>query len=302
MSKRILGFDLDPTIGRVGNSVWAHGPHVNDPEVGRSRSVTPTIVRIDVDDDHKVGGDMGTMAKKTYFADYPPFVFNVCFSVGDFSLIRRPGSYGDPHSHWFNVFIGYYQLDAPKATWTRPFGYEAAAPNAAVAFADILRVGESDWNFFSNYMYGVPADCIAPFTGIDFANTPCLNLGRQAVGGRFWDFVEIDNVEAVSAYESDAPGARKLTNNSILSPLWRRTFGLPCPRPDYPRSFISTRLRARIYLSFSEDAYYYHTAIFGATINKSFPAPLNERFLDLQLEACRLVISRHYPRLGFATA
>ncbi len=35
-------------------------------------------------------------------------------------------------------------------------------------------------------------------------------------------------------HESNAPNARRLVNNSILTPMWRRTFGLPHPRPDYP--------------------------------------------------------------------
>jgi hypothetical protein len=299
MSKRIPGFDFDPTPGSVGGSVWAHAPFINDAEIGRSRAVVPIINRIHVDGSHKIGPGMGSLAKKAFFADYPGFVFNVCFAVGDFSLFYRPGSYGDPYSPWFNVFVGYYQLDAPKSDWTRPFGYESGDPHGAIAFADILRLGKADWNYFSNYMYGVPLDCISPFNNIDLASTPCQHLGREVIGSRSWDLVRVDNVEVGSAYESDAPGARRLVNNTLLTPVWRRTFGLPHPRPDFPQSFIPTSMRALMYLSFSEDKDHYYTAIFGGTVNQSFPDALNERFLDLQLKAGREVITRNYPNLGF---
>jgi hypothetical protein len=294
-------FDIDPTIGKVGGSVRTHAPVVNDPQIGRSRSIVPIVGRIDVDDSPKLVARMGGIAKATFFADYPSFVFNVCFAVGDFGLFFRPGLYADPHSHWFNVFIGYYQLDVPKATWNRPFAYEAAGARPAIRLEDIIRIGKADWNFFSNYMYGVPLDCIKPHNQVDLS-TPCRNLGSHTIGSRFWDLVEIEEVKVVSGYESDSPGARKLVNNSILTPLWRRTFGLPRTRPDFPESFIRTDIRARLYLSFSEDAESYHTVIFGGTVNKSFPSSLNERFLDLQLTACRAIISRHYPHLGFTAA
>ena len=294
-----MRFEFSPTPGSVGGSVWAHEPFVSDPELGRSRSVVPIINRINVEVPAGLGARMGAIAKRVFFPQYPAFVFNVCFSVGDFSLILRPGLYGDPQSHWFNVFLGYYQLDAPKTTWTRPFAYESANARAPVTFEDILRLGKSDWNYFSNYMYGVPEDCIELYNKLDLS-TPCRNLGRVVIGRRSWDYTEIEEVEVVSAYESDTPSARRLVYNSILTPVWRRTFGLPCPRPDFPQSFISTKLRARIYMSFSEDEDSYHTVIFGGTVNKSFPALMNQRFLELQMQACRETIERHYAQLGFA--
>lgn len=300
MGKRIAGIDFDPTPGRVGGSFWAHAPVINDPEIGRSRSVVPIINRIDVDDSQKVGPGMGSLAKEVFFADYPGFAFNVCFAVGDFSLVFRSGTYGDPQSHWFNVFVGYYQLDAQKSEWTRPFGYESPRPHADLAFADILRLGKADWNFFSNYMYGVPLDRISPFNTIDLPSTPFENIGRRMIGSRTWDLIGIENVEVVSVYESDAPDARRLTNNTFLTSIWRRTFGLPCPRPEFPESFIPTRMRARMYISFNEDDDRYYTTIFGGTVNQSFPDDLNNRFLDLQMNACAEVITQHYPSLGFS--
>jgi hypothetical protein len=295
-----MSFDFDPTIGRVAGSIVGHPPFVSDPDIGRSRSVAPIITRIDVTDAPKLGTRVGTTVKKIFFADYPAFTFNVCFAVGYFSLILKPGSYGDPYSLWFNVFMGYYQLDAPKSSWTRPFGYESSNTHSAIAFHDIVRLGKADWNYFSNYMYGVPEDCIATYNAIDFGDTPCVNLGRQTIGAHQWDFFEVDKVVAVSSYESGATNARKLVNNSFLSPLWRRTFGLPHPRPDYPQSFIPTILRARIFASFCESEEHYHTTLFGGTINKSFPASMNDLFLELQMSACRQVILEHYSQLGFS--
>ena len=291
-------FDIDPTLGTVGGSIWGRAPFIDDPEFGRSRNVVPIINRIDVDSRKKLVAQMGALAKATFFPNHPAFAFNVCFAVGEFSLILRPGKYADPHSHWFNVFMGYYQIDAPKKTWNRPFGYESNQPGAAVNFDDVMRLGKSDWNYFSNYMYGVPEDCIAPYNTIP-TTLPCRFLRRETIGNRHWDLIELEEVEVVSGYQSDAPNARRLVNNSILSPVWRRTFGLPSPRPDFPTSFIGTKLLGQIYMSFSEDADNYHTVLFGGTVNKSFPAALNERFLGLQMKACREVIVHHYPRLGF---
>ena len=294
-----MRFDLDPSLGSVGGSIWGHAPTVNDPELGTSRNIVPIINRIDVDSQEKFVARMGGIAKATFFPDYPSFVFNVCFAVGDFSLIGRPGSYADPKSHWFNVFMGYYQLDAPRKTWNRPFAYESAQPGAAVAFGDVMRLGKSDWNYFSNFMYGVPEDCIALHNELP-ATPPCRWLRRESIGARHWDLIEVEDIEVVSGYESNAPGARRLVDNSILTRMWRRTFGLPHPRPDFPESFISTRLRAQIYMSFSQDEHSYHTVLFGGTVNKAFPPTLNERFLDVQMKACRDVMVRHYPHLGFS--
>ena len=104
----------------------------------------------------------------------------------------------------------------------------------------------------------------------------------------------------VSAYESDAPAARKLINNSIVTPLWQASFGAPSPQPGFSESFIPTVMRAKMYLSFSENDQYYRTVIFGGTVNDRVSSEDSDEFLGAQFEAIQEVIERHYGHLGFA--
>ncbi len=298
-----------PLVGAVGGSPFAHGPVVEDadPVIGRSVSLGPTVVRIVVGDEGGAPANVGSLVKRKFFPERPGFLFNVCFS-------RGPGrSYGDPHSIWFNVFVGYYEIDVARRSWGRPFGYlsgRGVAP--AIDFEDVVRIGKADWNYFSNYMYGVPARHIEPFDRVDLGAVRCAHLGRERIcGGRtearghYWDSVELDHVEVVSAYLSDGDGEALESPSPLLSPLWRLSFGRPCPRLTHPRSFIPTDMRARLYMSYSECHHpalgeSYRTHIFGGTVNNAYPdAEKNGRFLDLQMRALRRVIREHYPDLGF---
>jgi hypothetical protein len=272
-----------------------------------------TVTRIVIDERAKAPGRVGALVKRKFFDDYPPFIFNVCFSCGAAGR-RSAGTYCDPHSIWFNVFLGYYEIVAPKSLWSRPFGYDTAGGQAAVRFEDVVRIGKADWNYFSNYLYGVPERLIEPYNRVRMDKVRCLDLGREripaAVGGgeagRYWDVVEVDGVEVVSAYVSGRDG-NKLESPSLLSPLWRLSFGRPNPRGDYPDSFIPTVMRARLYLSHGEGRHprlggVYRTVIFGGTVNTGYrDAEENERFLERQAEAARQVIGRYYPHLGFAS-
>lgn len=296
---RLKRFTVDPTIGQINGSFRAHAPAIDDPEFGRSRSIVPLIQQIRLDDTPRIGPKMGLYAEKIFFAGYPDFVFNVCFAVGNFSLFGT-GLYADPHSIWFNVFFGYYQLDVPKSLWSRPFGYSNSSfLSGDIVFEDVARLGKADWNYFSNYMYGVPLDCILPFNDVNMKTISCTKHPRQQIGARFWDHIELNNVVVASGYQSNRERERRLVNNSIITPIWRRTFGLPHPRPDFPESFVSTNMRAKIYLSFWEDDDFYRTMIIGGTANNSFGQDKNEKFLKAQLKSCHEIIVNHFPTLGF---
>ena len=186
--------DLDPAIGEVGGDRLAHPPRISHPRFGRSMSWVPTIARFRVDTANRAVTNVGSIVKPKFFPHLPDFVFNVCFAVGHPSL-RAPQlpdlpplsfPYGDPTSIWFNVFVGYYQLDAPKSGWTRPFAYVPGsdAKFTRIEFDDIVRLGKADWNYFSNYLYGVPADCIEPFDS-SLGAVSCANLGRVRLGSGF---------------------------------------------------------------------------------------------------------------------
>jgi len=300
-----------PLVGAVGGSPFARSPVVEDrdPEIGQSVSPLPTIVRISVDDKEGAPADVGSLVKKKFFAESPGFIFNVCFS-------RGPGnSYCDPQSIWFNVFSGYYEIDVSCKAWGRPFGYllgEGCAPT--VHFDDVIRIGKADWNYFSNYMYGVPARNIESIDRVGLGRERYAYLGREwieggegrgAGRGRYWDQVELDHVEVISAYLSGRDDQVLESPSPVLSPLWRLSFGRPHPRPAYTQSFIPTEMRARLYMSYSQDYHpalgeTYRTLIFGGTANNAYPDKAkNERFLDLQMRAVRHVIGKHYSDLGF---
>lgn len=286
-----------PTLGAVGGQIEAHPPQINDATHGNSASIVPTITRIPVDTVERIGTPVGKLVKQALFPATPNFVFNVCFAVGPFEPFL-PGAYGDPTSIWFNVFAGYYQIDCPKPSWDRPFGYTLGPSGATPAFDDLVLIGKADWNYFSNWMYGVPLDQVQPYDKPD-PGVVCRSLGRRTVGQTQWDLVDIDGFSAVSAYQSEAAGAAQLVDNTPLTPLWRVTYGEPQGQPGHDQSFVGTSMHAQLLMAYSEDATAYHTYLFGGTVNKAFDPTQNASFLAEQMAACRAVIAEHYPTLGF---
>ncbi len=288
-----------PGIGEVAGSATPHPAVVNSQEFGKSQPDGLCITRIFVDDNKRLLTNVGQMVKRTIFADYPDLVINIMASVGEHDAEGR-GSYGLPESIWFNVFVGYYQIDALKSDWRRPFGYcSANGLQSEVNFEDLMRLGKSDWNYFSNWMYGVPMDWVAPHDEINMNEARCSQLHAR-VRSRPWHLVELGNWQVVTAYESDRPLAADLVKNSVLTGLWREAFGLPNPRPAWPDSFIPMKLATKFYMSYFEDDESYHSVIFGGSSPEVGDRATVTRFLDVQLAACQKVIEDDYPSLGFA--
>ena len=152
-----------PLAGDIDGRGWAPPVSVEGFSYGKSMTI-PAILEIHIDG--RTGeakpGVLAPVATRL-FDGYPPFVFNVSFACGA-SKPFQPAVYGDPRSPWFNVFVGYYEIDVTKREWERPFGYRRnAAGDFELELEDISRLGEADWNYFSNFMYGVPfsGDCRA---------------------------------------------------------------------------------------------------------------------------------------------
>ncbi|MEZ4302890.1 MAG: hypothetical protein R3B70_48650, partial [Polyangiaceae bacterium] len=286
-----------PTLGAVGGEILAHPPVITDPVYGTSNSIVPTITRIPVDTVSRIGTPVGSLVKTALFPQAPDFLFNVCFAVGPF-LPFLPGAYGDPTSPWFNVFAGYYEIDCPKPAWDRPFGYRLTTPTPTVDFDEVLRIGKADWNFFSNWMYGVPKDIVDLYVPPD-PGVRTEHLGRRTIAQSTWDLVDIDGFSAVTAYESNAEGAARLVENTPLTPAWRLTYGEPRPRSEYTKSFPGASMRAQLYMAFSEDETMFRTYLFGGTVNKTFDGPPNAGLLERQMAAVAEVMTAHYPALGF---
>jgi hypothetical protein len=306
-------------VGDVKGKVFVQAADFDRPPFGKSRAF-PTVLEIVVDDDRsRPPADVGRLAKRALFPDDPRFLFNVVFSCGDPGPFEK-GLYTDPSSIWFNVFFGYYELDAPCALWGRPLGYRSSAPDAQVEFADIVRIGKADWNYFSNRVYGVPLETIRPHDAFDMATIRHRHLGRKRIGQSWWDHVTLDGVEVVSAYTAPGEQGRLERPAWAWTPAWRLAFGSPCPRAEATESFFPTKMRTELYMSFRKatdradvkgKGEVWRTLIFGGTVRNDYRAPGRsadesraeaDAFLAVQLETLREVMVEDYAQDGFATA
>lgn len=284
-----------PAHGFVGERAEPDPPVFEHPQFGESRMSSKNVTRFFVEERERALANVGKVVKKALWDDYPDWVFNTVACVGSFDAAGR-GSYSDPTSVWFNVFVGYYQIDAPKPDWERPFAYESAGgPGAEIRFEDIVRLGKSDWGYFSNWMYGVPEQIVERHDAIDMSRLETSQADAGVIGSSVWHRARIGGVDFVSAYEADHRGAERLVKNSPLSPLWREAFGPPNPQPQFEQSFIGTTFDADLYIAYWEDDDAFHTVMFGGTAASDSPPA----FLDGQLEAAKRVIERGYPTLGF---
>jgi hypothetical protein len=299
--RRLLDIDqrvlmrFDPAVGEIGGEADVVEPVVRHDRFGASQLCTPAILRLHVDAGKREISDAGRIVKERLFPDHPPFVFNTIACVGKAGADGR-GLYGDPNSIWFNVFFGCYQIDAPRSEWKRPFGYRGADGAASrIEFDDIARLGEADWNFFSNWMYGVPMKAIEPYMGVDPVTTS-QGAAPDLIGSTLWHSAAVEGVTCVSTYESNGRGAERLVTNSFIDDVWRRAFGMPNPQRDRLESFVPTTLRAEFHMAYSEDADAYHTIICGGTAT----VPVDADFLEEQMRAIRSAIAEGYGDRGFA--
>ncbi len=285
-----------PAVGQIADSPSVIEPVVDHPRFGRSQLCTPTVLRIFVDEHERAVAKVGRIVKERMFPDHPPFAFNTVACVGGVAREGGPGLYTDPNSIWFNVFFGYYQLDCPKPEWSRPFGYlSAAGIDSEIDAEDVARLGKSDWNWFSNWMYGVPIEDVLPHSTIDMSAIDVETSPPTRIGSTKWHGLTLSRVDVASCYESDARHAGKLVHNTVLDDVWRHSFGLPNPQPDHPVSFIPTTIKAQVHMAYGEDERAFRTLIFGGTA----AIDADPGFLEAQLAAVQSVIERNYPRQGF---
>ena len=287
---------FDPSVGEIGGRTDVYPPSVRDPVYGDSQNCTGTILRIHVDDQPRMLCEVGSKVKSRMFpAPYPPFVFNAVACVGAFEVDGHQ-RYGNPDSRWFNVFLGYYQLDCAKPAWDRPFGFcTADGADSQPSIEDLNRLGKSDWNYFSNWDYGVPEQALEPYCDVTAASSDPVDRGLVTIAGRRWRQVDLLDVEVASCYVSDAPGAEPLVHNTIIDGMLRQGFGYPDPHPDHPVSFIPTRLDATLHMAYFEDDGYFHTLIFGGTAH----AGEDRGLLAAEVEATTAVIAEQYADFGF---
>ena len=260
----------------------------------------PAVLEIQVTDRRVRPLGVGEIVDEIYFPGSPPVIFNVCFSCAKPDLAGR-SAYADPTSHWFNVFFGFYEIDVSAARWGRPFGFtEAELAPQSVCVDDLLKIGKADWNYFSNWMYGVPRRYVDRYREIGTgAAAPRATITPRLVrDGAGPPHVEgtIEGLRAVSGY----PAGERLENNVCFwSPVWRRVFGTCGPRPGHEQPFPGTSMKMKFWMRFEEGhdvdlgERAYKTFLCGGSINESWPdAAFNEEFLEAQMRAVRAAAFR----------
>jgi hypothetical protein len=237
--------------------------------------------------------DIGKIVKQQIFPDRPPFVYNVSFTCSKASWFTGHSHYADPTSHWFNVFFGFYEFDAPCSLWSRPFCY---TEEKTVYLEDILKLAKADWNLLGNYIYGVPYQkCLeaCKITGDEVITivNPAVTIGRYT-----YMEVIIENVTVITGYSAQQALEKPY---QVITPLWRQIFGTSNYKSGYDEAFPIIRMKGHFYMRYeisydtdlAENAY--KTFIAGGTINMDYPdSKFNDAFLEAQLEAVRHSLQR----------
>lgn len=283
-----------PFVGEIDKRFFVAPPSLPTEEFGKTTHL-PTVLEIVVSEERTWPLDIGEKVDGVFFRDDPPIVFNVSFSCAKPTLLRG-GDYANPESIWFNVFFGYYEIDVPVGPWTRPFGFEDDR-GLEPCWNDLLRIGKSDWNYFSNFVYGVPAEECARHDAIPGGAVASIREPAVRIGAHDYLEGQVDGLEVVSGYVSGADGKRLRNNVCGFSPLWRAVFGRPKPSAAHPVSFVPTRMRMRFWARHERGpdpdlgCEAYRTFIYGGTVNLGWPdAARNEAFLEAQMRGVRRAI------------
>lgn len=284
-----------PLIGEINDRFLYSPPSLIDKSFGETTRF-PSVLEIYIDKNASKPIDIGKLTHEILFKDYPTMVFNVCFSCSRPHFWTNKSNYANPRSHWFNVFFGFYEINAPQSKWNRPFGF-ISGDSAELNKADLIKLAKADWNYFSNYMYGVPQEVCKQNSSISGNETIRVLNPSKTINEHSYIEAEVENIQVVSGYESVQGGL--VNNHPLFSPLWRKVFGTFPPEHNYPKSFIPTKMKMRFYIRYDSDydsdldETSYNTYIYGGSINMDFPdSEYNERFLNAQLTGIRNSINK----------
>ena len=297
-----------PKLGNIHNNFILHPAKIKNTKKFGKDSTYPFVIEFNIYDNSEILEkiqkinenestseylevlDLGTLIKKKIFDDYQPFVYNVCFTCSKSSMLKCKSHYADPTSHWFNVFYGFYEFDAPCDLWIRPFGFKTFMDNE-IEFMDILKMSKADWNILGNYTYGVPFDLCLKACKIT-GDERFIIVNKEVKIGRY-TYIEaiIENVITISAYQANE---QLLSPYKLTSVLWRKVFGMTPYNKDYNIPFPLIRMKGHFYIRHSKEynkileKNCYKTWISGGTIDMDYPdEEFNKEFLEEQLSSIR---------------
>jgi hypothetical protein len=290
-------------ITHIGHKWVRRPPVVNDPCIGKSHGLPiPMRIRVDPAATGFPAG-IGSIVHRALFSSCPPFTFKVTFACANPGIMGR-SQYANPASIWYNVFFGCYEIEVSKAAWGRPFGYHLVSGVLQVRHEDIVRIGKADWNHFSNQLYGVPADAIAPHDVVNMSQVRPPPVVRMRVGSRGWDLIDLPGLQVVGPIRANGDTRDFSDMVALVGAAWRFVFGRYDTRVDAPTSFAGTSMWVRLYSSYREEVKpggeaVYKTHMFGGTIHEGYrDVAENDRFLNLQMRAVEQIMLKD-PTLGF---
>ena len=294
-------------VGAINGSYLRAPPRIDDPRIGRSSGIPVALAFRIGEDCTGFPGGIGRVVHRELFPETPAFSVHIKFACAKTDLLGR-SDFANPRSIWYNVFVGYYQVEVAQEEWGRPFGYDLDADgNGTLRLDEMARLVRADWNHLSNQIYGVPAPAVAAVNalGVDGLQFEYHGRVRKEGWDGAFDLADLENLVVVGPHSAHR-GADYVNFGPFIGPLWRRVFGT-YSGPVADASFAPCLLRTRAYFCFrsTRDAtgrLVYQTFVFGGSVNHRHDhvdAAENARFLALQMDELERII-RGERGLGFA--
>lgn len=265
------------------NCFSIYPPIVNDIKFGKS-SVNFGYLDVNISDSGGSTFNIGQIVKFELFKDHSEFKTKVAITSS-----KPKGNYSEflnPKSEWFNVLL---ILGKVEVEWKdRPFGF---TENLEVNKEDIYLYSKAVWNYFVNYIYGIPISECVKYNDIEDEHIQMIS--RKITIGNY-DYIELDvvNLGTICGYSSWVSGGKGnyVVNDVILTPLWRRIFGKAKPRKSVMGMFEKCYMRLRIYLRFESVGNTFLSYINIASVNMGTSSRINEEFMEVQINALKSAI------------
>ena len=275
---------FDPATGEVSGSTAVHEPVVDHPVYGRSQLCSPTILRIHVADVDRWVSDVGRTAKRRPCSRTRSRSRSTWSPASELPPTASPGSTRTPNRSGSTCSSATTRSTARSRSGIdrSPTRIDALVGTTTPFVEDIVRLGEADWNWFSNWMYGVPAPVLRLHDRIEMNPChPARDRSRSESARRTGITCGCRGSMWRAATSATIQGRSVSFHNTVTQNMWHphKFSVMPHPRPNYPESFIPTLGRRRPRPSRTEeDDAAYHTLMFGGTTDTG----KNPQFLDFR--------------------